>query len=87
MHVQQASPARFFRAETQHTALPPVTAAAASTTAVGTIVNDAMEGPVFAADSHKCESDAIKMWLQKHDTSSVDGSRMPHKHINPASKP
>ena len=42
-----------------------------------------MADPVIAADGHSYERSAIEIWLQKHDTSPVNSSVMPHKRIVP----
>eukprot|EP00039_Didymoeca_costata_P013391 m.203171 g.203171 ORF g.203171 m.203171 type:complete len:460 (+) comp15757_c0_seq1:697-2076(+) len=42
---------------------------------------DIMIDPVFTADGHTYERDAIQQWLQDHDTSPLTGLPLPHKNL------
>ncbi|KAI5069457.1 hypothetical protein GOP47_0015758 [Adiantum capillus-veneris] len=47
------------------------------------ILQEIMESPHIAADGFTYEHDAIKLWLQEHDTSPMTNLRLNHKNLTP----
>jgi len=45
------------------------------------VFQDIMRDPVVLVDGHSYERQAIKKWLQDHDTSPLTGSRLPSKDV------
>lgn len=51
---------------------------------MSSILQEIMQDPVFAADGHTYESEAIKGWLESgHDTSPMTNLKLPHLDLVP----